>query len=509
MNGNVYNPNNSEKPNSTPWDTLSEQPAFEQKAELEMSKEQYSREREKELEYVLLTKDFNQLGKFAEGFSERDERQFYEHVLRGGVSYDDEMAVMKSVRRPDEMGIKPSETLGRIQSGSNVGDKTRAFFLANGGSFGEYGEYNVPSRGVENILNRCETALDFVGLKDTVVETMVRGASISRERASTAFDDVCEDIYGMQGEYANTLVRIATRTMEYANTKEHRPIWEDMNSKEKLFTSAAVCVTSKEQLRDGSFEQAVNTGFEDGSSQDAAYGSGKDNVFAVFDGVGGSEDGRAAARKCMEKLPEFMDDLDNFTTPNGKKMLIDALNGSIEKGGTTGVITKIVQDENGKKFLHYVSVGDSRLYIVRKNGISEQITNDDNFKDEDAYAMAKGYLRMEEIAKLRADAEAGKLAPDGSIDRNIQNYMLHGVTKSMDGKHRISPSEGNAGVVALESGDQIVLCSDGITGDVPKERMFTSVIDALIRGRDANTSVMHLMNAAAKFDDRTAIVVNV
>lgn len=287
-----------------------------------------------------------------------------------------------------------------------------------------------------------------------------------------------------------------------------KPVWEKMDSPERLFREAAVCTLSAQQVRDGleGKEYLIRQSAEDGSCQDAAYGNGEQNVFAVFDGVGGEPGGREASHACVDNLSRIMSET-GFTTSSEKRKVIDKLCNSVEVGGTTAVIAKIVAEGSVKK-LHYASVGDSRLYIVHGFMGSEQITKDDAYSEEYVYRKFNGFKSMEAIKKLKAEALEGRMS-ENRVDCEAQDMMVHYISNCIKSGERGRINAGNCGVVRLHRGDTIVLCTDGITGDIKKDIRTKAEIARAVRHESAQDAVINLMECATKNDDRAAIVVKV
>jgi serine/threonine protein phosphatase PrpC len=62
----------------------------------------------------------------------------------------------------------------------------------------------------------------------------------------------------------------------------------------------------------------------------------------------------------------------------------------------------------------------------------------------------------------------------------------------------------------LKSGDRIVFCTDGVTGDNPDEEMSSEEIARLVtEASGPEEAAQRLVRDARKIDDRTAIVVSV
>ena len=132
-------------------------------------------------------------------------------------------------------------------------------------------------------------------------------------------------------------------------------------------------------------------------------------------------------------------------------------------GFTTATVASVI-NRNGRKMLAYASVGDSRLYVVDKNGVTRQITQDEGFGN-------------------RITNAVGEARTDGSpIVRQFDEIDIH-------------------------PGDRFVICSDGITGDYDDDLMSEEELGGIVRNsHGALDASKNLLAAARKNDDRTALV---
>lgn len=200
--------------------------------------------------------------------------------------------------------------------------------------------------------------------------------------------------------------------------------------------------------------------------QDTVLYKPSKGLFGVFDGVGGSENGRGASRRAADVISKLIESPLDFASGSNLAWAINEANTAIlndpelrGRGQTTGVVAKITE-QNGKKMLSYASVGDSRLYRIDKDNNVEMIT----------------------------------------VDEGEGRYVTNVIG---DPRCRIS----QFGDIPLNAGDRFLLCSDGITGDKPEEMMSGVQIAAIMRASKNDFEAAHnLMMAAKKGDDRTAVV---
>lgn len=203
---------------------------------------------------------------------------------------------------------------------------------------------------------------------------------------------------------------------------------------------------------------------------DATFVDAEKGVFAVFDGAGGEKGAAIASGMAADGMRDFV----TSRTPKNSEdlgQILTSLSGRISRNEKAGVTTAAVGRigvRNGERTLSYASAGDSRIYVVRRNGEVEQITKD--------------------------EAIGGKTILNGL---GFKNFTMT-----------------EKGEVELEKGDMVLFCSDGITGDTKDDRISNEEIAKIFRSRAKSKNraraITHaLINKAKKIDDRTAIVVDV
>lgn len=170
------------------------------------------------------------------------------------------------------------------------------------------------------------------------------------------------------------------------------------------------------------------------------------NIFIVADGMGGHRAGDYASRYTVETVVEEVTAsfeqnpeiilADAIDTANRKLRMRAAEDEQLFGMGTTFVASTIF----GKK-LKVANVGDSRAYLIRARQIT-QITRDHSLVEE--------MVRMGGI-----DRETARL----HVDKNIITRAV-GATETVD----VDFFD-----VDLLPGDQVLMCSDGLTNMVPDE----------------------------------------
>jgi PPM family protein phosphatase len=178
-------------------------------------------------------------------------------------------------------------------------------------------------------------------------------------------------------------------------------------------------------------------------------------LFMVADGLGGAAAGEIASGMAVDIVLQEMrrtwanavsNDPDTFA--HSLKRACDLANARIyeyamknpdHRGlGTTATIAGLLGDT-----LYLVQVGDSRAYIVRE-GVAQQITKDQSL--------------------MQRLIEAGELTPEEAEQSERKNIILQALgpepTIKIDLTHQ-----------PVRRGDMLVLCTDGLSGQVRKEEI--------------------------------------
>jgi protein phosphatase len=194
-------------------------------------------------------------------------------------------------------------------------------------------------------------------------------------------------------------------------------------------------------------------------------------VFAVVsDGVGGHRAGEVAAEIVVETIQQAI------ATSDGNQPL-QALREAIQQA-SRAVYDQAQADENYRGMaatcacalvidnrLYTASVGDSRIYLINGDSI-QQLTTDHTWIQE---ALEAGFLTPEEAQNH----------PNTHV---IRRYLWSQQPVDVDLRLRLSADEtgeqtlSNQGVV-LQPGDQVILCSDGLTDLVTAQEILAIVKD--------------------------------
>lgn len=189
------------------------------------------------------------------------------------------------------------------------------------------------------------------------------------------------------------------------------------------------------------------------NQQDSYYiGYGElQSIAAVCDGMGGMEGGEIASQTAASGLAEdfakeFVTDIPAFLAAEAVKldqMVYNLTNGEGQRmnGGTT-MVAVVVQGNR----LYYLSVGDSRIYILRGDEMV-QVNRDHNFKLRLDMQLKNGQINEEEYVGKMNQGEA------------LISYLGMGDVSLMDV---------NQEPFILNDGDVVLLCSDGLYKRLPE-----------------------------------------
>lgn len=242
-----------------------------------------------------------------------------------------------------------------------------------------------------------------------------------------------------------------------------------------------------------------DTGRHRPNNQDSAFAmftrsSTSDNrpdfgLFIVADGMGGHADGEKASALAVRTasahiitnifLPMLDDvnDSDRISITDAMTEAAQRANDTVMKhvkgSGTTLTICVIIGD-----LAHIAHVGDSRLYLISADGI-EQVTRDHSLVQ-----------RLIELDHITSEEAAG----------HSQASVLYRAVGQSDFL------EVDTATRRLHSGARIVMCSDGLWGEVTKEDILALVLNTP-NPQDTCDNLIALANTRGGKDNITAIVV--
>jgi PPM family protein phosphatase len=221
-------------------------------------------------------------------------------------------------------------------------------------------------------------------------------------------------------------------------------------------------------------------------NEDLAFES--DDLYGVADGMGGHVGGDVAARTAVDALQEAFR---RTPTIDGLLAAVQEANTAVwERGrsdadlrgmGTTLTVAANVEAQgDDDEAIVLVNVGDSRAYLFRA-GVLEQLTNDHSVAEE---LVARGEITPDQAA----------LHP--------QRHIL---TRALG----VSPDvEVDAWEFLPRAGDRYLLCSDGLSNELP-EPLIASILESVPEPERAAQELVSAANEHGGSDNITAVVLDV
>ena len=225
------------------------------------------------------------------------------------------------------------------------------------------------------------------------------------------------------------------------------------------------------------------------NNQDAfhiPHGDDGINLFIVADGMGGTNGGEIASSLAICSICSYFKDKFNKDgdIPSMMRSAIEAANRAIyrtgrvreeyNRMGTTVTMALIIDS-----LVYVAHVGDSRAYILNKNKM-RQITVDHSYVQELVNA---GEITLQEA-------------------------------KSHPDRHKITRAVGINGFVSvdvfiepIQSGDCLLICSDGLTTMLDDEIIFNTIINEQVF-HNAASSLVSKAEQAGGYDNITVVLVN-
>lgn len=172
------------------------------------------------------------------------------------------------------------------------------------------------------------------------------------------------------------------------------------------------------------------------------------NLFMVADGMGGHKSGDFASRYLVRGLNAYIESAGGpaaaVLTEGIEKINRELYELSAQRPEYAGMGTTLVAATIQDGTLYVANVGDSRLYLVRRDGL-RQVTRDHSFVEE-----------MVSLGRME------RYSPSYNEKKNI-------ITRAVGIDEDVYP---DIFEVELEAGDYILLCSDGLSNMVDNGDLF-------------------------------------
>lgn len=210
----------------------------------------------------------------------------------------------------------------------------------------------------------------------------------------------------------------------------------------------------------------------------------KGALFVVSDGLGGHSSGDVASAMAAQVIRDsYYQDADEDIAASLQRAIKQANGAIVERaaqneawsGMGTTVVAAVLRDDT----LYAANVGDSRVYIVRGDTI-RQITEDHSW--------------------VAQQIRAGQMTPEEARDHPKRNVIYRCLGEDKDVEVDLFTEQ-------VQDGDLLVLCTDGLSGQVSDDELL-----AMVRQYQPQESVQRLIARANENggpDNITAIVVQV
>lgn len=226
--------------------------------------------------------------------------------------------------------------------------------------------------------------------------------------------------------------------------------------------------------------------------QDTIFGyiSGSWAIAIVCDGIGGLADGEIASRVAVQSLADAwfayarLSDIPGFfrqaaIQADKKVFLHSNENGVRIRSGTTVVAVAVNENE-----LYWLSIGDSKIYIIREDEIMP-FNIEHNYRLVMDLRVQRGDMTQEEYAaeEYRADA--------------LISYL---------GMGNVSLMDINQQAFLLEDGDIILLSSDGLYRGLQEQNMLDIIKVNLENMQNAACALTDAVSGRKKQDNASVVI---
>jgi protein phosphatase len=210
-----------------------------------------------------------------------------------------------------------------------------------------------------------------------------------------------------------------------------------------------------------------------------------DPVFAVADGMGGHEAGEIASGMCVRALaamPQLATGERSVTAAVLQQYLVRADSSIREATGAragTTLTGAVVVEQMGMPYWLVLNIGDSRTYRLSQ-GEFAQVSVDHS-----------------EVQEL---VDAGEITPEQAT----VHPRRHVVTRALGTGDE---TEADYWLLPVEEGDRVLVCSDGLNGELTDEHMFR-ILSTVGHPQDAVDALIQAALRNGGRDNITVIVVD-
>lgn len=243
------------------------------------------------------------------------------------------------------------------------------------------------------------------------------------------------------------------------------------------------------------------------------------SVGVLCDGMGGEGNGGMCAREAVQAFGEAFAETGSFGSQwhlrlrmglyaaNAAVMQFKQAENCAHSNSGTTLIASVISEDN----LHFVSVGDSPIYLFQKSERSNEYKAT-RINDSHAvwyhYFMQDGTMYQQEVSKERA-GEINKNASAESYCKTKGLYcaVLGRTIGYLD-------ESGDKRVISLRNGDIVMLCSDGVSNTIDESEMSNIMRNYGAAHHTANEVAYQIMqavkqNAQPRQDNASCIIFKV
>ncbi len=213
----------------------------------------------------------------------------------------------------------------------------------------------------------------------------------------------------------------------------------------------------------------------------------KGHLYVLADGMGGHKKGEVASAITIDIVnSEYYASVKPLVKENPEETIIEALSDAIQKannqvmhvteGGGTTVVTAVLYED----LLVAMNVGDSRAYLLRDNHM-HLISRDHSL-----------------VSRL---VEMGKITEEEALIHPRRNVLYQALGQGTDVEIHIYSER-------VQADDIVILCSDGLWGEVGETAM-KEVLSQSPSPMAAANQLIDMANVAGGPDNITAIIIQV
>ena len=228
------------------------------------------------------------------------------------------------------------------------------------------------------------------------------------------------------------------------------------------------------------------------NNEDACFIIPEKDIYIVADGVGGNKSGEVASRTCVYEITQYVNEHE-LPDAGDAAAIKDYFSDCIEKVNTIinekagynpmgdGMATTVVICYVKDDYAYICHVGDSRAYICR-NGKLTQVTEDHTYVN----ALIKAGVISEEEALTHEDR--------------------HKITRAIGAEEYV---KADFKQVSILPGDIILLCTDGLFGEVSEEKITEIITQQGVTMSSATSRLVEEANQSGGADNVTIVCLKV